>query len=112
MRSGRPLLAVPYPEEVNDIPAIVARKDGAEQFAGMITAGFEERLEQVARDGVPQVMGVALDPYIVGQPYRLRALRGALSAIAARRGAVWIATAGAVLDHVAALPAGAVPGDG
>jgi peptidoglycan/xylan/chitin deacetylase (PgdA/CDA1 family) len=59
-RSGRRLLAIPYPQEVNDIPAIVARKDGAERFAAMVLADFEERLEQVARDGIPQVMGIAL----------------------------------------------------
>ena len=107
-RAGR-LLAIPYPQEVNDIPAIVARKDGAERFAAMVLADFEERLEQVARDGIPQVMGIALHPYIIGQPYRLRALRGALSAIAARREEVWITTAGAVLDHALALPEGCVP---
>jgi allantoinase len=107
-RAGR-LLSIPYPQEVNDIPAVVARKDGAEQFAAMVLADFEERLEQVARDGIPQVMGIALHPYIIGQPYRLRALRGALAAIAARRGEVWITTAGAVFDHVAALPEGMVP---
>lgn len=107
-RAGR-LLAIPYPQEVNDIPAVVARKDGAAQFAAMVLADFEERLDQVARDGIPQVMGIALHPYIIGQPYRLRALRGALSAIAARRGEVWITTAGAVFDHVAALPPGMVP---
>ncbi|WP_043363715.1 polysaccharide deacetylase family protein [Belnapia sp. F-4-1] len=102
-RSGR-LLAIPYPQEVNDIPSVVARKDGAEQFAAMVLADFEERQEQVARDGIAQVMGIALHPYIIGQPYRLRALRGALAAIAARRGEVWITTAGAIHDHVAALP--------
>ncbi|MBK1661692.1 polysaccharide deacetylase family protein [Paracraurococcus ruber] len=103
------LLAIPYPQEANDIPSVVARKDGAEQFAAMVLADFEERLEQVARDGIPQVMGIALHPYIIGQPYRLRALRGALSAIAARRNAVWITTAGAVYDHALTLPEGAVP---
>jgi peptidoglycan/xylan/chitin deacetylase (PgdA/CDA1 family) len=105
--AGR-LLAIPYPQEVNDIPSVVARKDGAERFAAMVLADFEERLEQVARDGIPQVMGIALHPYIIGQPYRLRALRGALSAIATRRGEVWIATAGAIFDHVTALPEGSV----
>ncbi len=106
-RAGR-LLSIPYPQEVNDIPAIAARKDGAEQFAAMVLADFEERMEQVARDGIPQVMGIALHPYIIGQPYRLRALRGALAAIAARREEAWITTAGAVFDHVAALPEGMV----
>jgi allantoinase len=75
----------------------------------MIAADFEERLEQVGRDGVLQVMGIALHPYIVGQPYRLRALRGALSGIAARRAEVWITTAGSIFDHVAGLPEGSVP---
>ena len=107
-RAGR-LLAIPYPQELNDIPAIVARKDSAEQFAAMIHAEFQERLEQVARDGVAQVMGIALHPYIIGHPYRLRALRGALAAIAARRDAVWITTAGAIFDHAAGLTEGVVP---
>jgi allantoinase len=103
------LLAVPYPQEVNDIPAIAARKDGAEQFAAMIVDDFQERLRQTSRDGLPQVMGIALHPYIIGQPYRMRALRRALAAIARERGRVWITTAGAVFDHVAGLPEGVVP---
>jgi len=107
-RAGR-LLAIPYPQEVNDIPAIVARKDGAEQFADMIVDDLEERLLQVA-DGKPQVMGIALHPYLVGQPYRLRQLRRALRQLTARRDIAWITTAGAIHDHVLSLPAGFVPG--
>jgi allantoinase len=108
-RAGR-LLALPYPQEANDIPAIIGRKDGIDQFCAMLAADFAERLEQVARDGVPQVMGIALHPYIIGQPYRLRALRAVLAGIAAHRGeAVWIATAGAIYDHVVGLPEGAIP---
>ena len=103
-----PLMAIPYPQEVNDIPAIIARKDGAAQFAEMIVDDFEERLRQT-RDGVAQVMGIALHPYIIGQPYRMRALRRALAHVAARREEVWIATAGAVFDHANALPSGIIP---
>ncbi len=106
---GGPLLAMPYPQEVNDIPSIVGRKDGGEEFARIITDDFQERLRQV-RDGLPQVMGIALHPYIVGQPHRLRHLRRALAEIANHRDTVWITTAGAIFDHVAALPAGIVPG--
>jgi allantoinase len=107
---GGPLLAMPYPQEVNDIPAIAARRESAEAFARMIVDDFEERLRQVRADGLPQVMGIALHPYIIGQPHRLRVLRRALSVVAQARGDVWITTAGAVFDHVAALPAGVVPG--
>jgi allantoinase len=83
----------PYPQEVNDIPSIVARKDAAAQFADMIVDDFEERLHQT-RDGLPQVMGIALHPYLVGQPHRLRQLRRALSHLSSRRDVVWITTAG------------------
>ena len=105
-RAGR-LLSIPYPQEANDIPAIVARKDGAQQFADLIVEDFAERLRQTA-DGVPQVMGIALHPYIVGQPYRLRALRRALAVIAAQREGVWITTAGAIFDHCLAWPDGSI----
>ena len=48
-------------------------------------------------------MGLALHPYLVGQPYRLRHLRRALRHVLAHRGAdLWVTTPGAILD---ALPA-------
>ena len=101
---------MPYPQELNDIPAIVARKDSASQFADMIIDNLDEMLEQ-ATSG-PLVMGIALHPYIVGQPYRLRHVRGALRHVAARREGLWFTTAGAIAAHVAGLPVGTVPGDG
>ncbi|MFT8242494.1 polysaccharide deacetylase family protein [Roseomonas sp. BN140053] len=107
-KHGR-LLAIPYPQEINDIPAIIARKHGAAEFAEMIVADFEERLDQV-RDGRAQVMGIALHPYILGQPFRLRALRGALRRLRAARPDVWLCTAGAIFDHAATLPDGMVMG--
>ncbi|MFL1462063.1 polysaccharide deacetylase family protein [Roseococcus sp. DSY-14] len=97
-RGGR-ILSIPYPQEANDIPAIIARKDGARAFAELVQQDFRERLRQV-RDGIPQVMGIALHPYIVGQPHRIRALRRTLAEVAARREEVWLTTAGAVFDHV------------
>jgi hypothetical protein len=55
-------------------------------------------------------MGIALHPYLVGQPYRLRHLRRALEHITARRSDIWITTAGAIYDHVLTLPKGSIPG--
>ncbi|UMA63665.1 polysaccharide deacetylase family protein [Roseivivax marinus] len=90
-RAG-PLLSVPYPQEVNDIPSVVARTDTADTFAAMILDDFEERLAQSREQSL--VMGIALHPYIVGQPYRLRALRRVLERIAGAREEVWITRAG------------------
>lgn len=92
-RTGR-ILSIPYPQEVNDIPSIVARKDGAAQFADMIIDNFDEMLEQAKKQ--PLVMGIALHPYLVGQPYRLRHLRRALTHIASHRGGIWLARSGEI----------------
>ncbi len=107
-RNGRRLLSVPYPQELNDIPAIVARQASGADFADMIIEAFEEMLEQSA--DAPLVMGVALHPYIVGQPQRLRPLRRALQHIASRRDEIWITTAGAIAEHAYALPEGMIVG--
>jgi allantoinase len=77
-------------------PSIVARKDGARAFADMIVDNFDEMLEQSRQQ--PLVMGVALHPYLVGQPYRLRHLRRALSHIVKRRGDIWLCRAGDIHD--------------
>jgi peptidoglycan/xylan/chitin deacetylase (PgdA/CDA1 family) len=106
-RGGKRILAVPYPQEVNDIPAIVARKMGAEAFADMIVDQFDEMLE--LSEARPLVMGVALHAYLVGQPHRLRHLKRALRHIAARREAIWLTTPGAIARHCAGLPARIVP---
>lgn len=102
-RSGGRILSVPYPQEINDIPSIAARKDSASQFADMIIGNFDEMLEQSQKQ--PLVMGIALHPYIVGQPYRLRELRRALTHIGRSRGDIWFTTAGAIAEHAAeAMP--------
>ena len=44
-------------------------------------------------------MGIALHPYIVGQPYRLRHLRRALSYLAKARD-VWFTTPGKIWEAV------------
>lgn len=106
-RNGGRILSVPYPQELNDIPSIVGRKDSGEQFAGMITDTFEEMLAQSARQSL--VMGIALHPYLVGQPHRLRPLRRALQAIVAKRDDIWITTAGGIADYCRTLPEGVIP---
>ena len=52
-------------------------------------------------------MGLALHPYLVGQPYRLRHLRRALAHLAALRdrGEVWFTTPGRICAHMDALAA-------
>ena len=100
-RDGRGLWAIPYPQELNDIPAVMARQMDGKDFAQMIVDQFDEMLQQSQRQ--PLVMGIALHPYIVGQPYRLRHLRRALAHIASHREQLWITTPGAIADAMDAL---------
>jgi hypothetical protein len=110
MRTGAGrILSVPYPQELNDIPAIVARKDSPAEFAHSIVESFDELSEQST--AAPLVMGIALHPYIIAHPHRLRPLRQALRHIVEHRDAVWITTPGAIATHASALPKGIVPGD-
>ena len=110
-RSGR-ILSIPYSQEINDIPAVIARQESAKGFADMIIDQFDEMLEQSeSNGGQPLVLGIALHPYIVGQPFRLRHLKRALKhiAAAARRSAqngssqVWLTTPESILSHVERL---------
>jgi peptidoglycan/xylan/chitin deacetylase (PgdA/CDA1 family) len=105
VRGGGLLWAVPYPQELNDIPMIVARQMDAKDFATMVIDNFDEMREQARQQ--PLVMGVALHPYIVGQPYRLRHLRRALQHLAQARdaGEIWFTTPGAICGHMEALAA-------
>jgi peptidoglycan/xylan/chitin deacetylase (PgdA/CDA1 family) len=106
-QNGR-ILSVPYPQELNDIPAIVARKMNAPDFAQMIIDNFDEMRDQ--SNDMPLVMGIALHPYIVGQPYRLRHLRRALAHIARHAPDIWLTTPGEIARHCMRLPAGTIAG--
>ena len=102
-RNGAPFWSIPYPQELNDIPMIVARQMDAKDFSQMIVDQLDEMLDQTKSPNSPAlVMGIALHPYIVGQPYRLRHLRKALEKVAAARdaGRVWMTTPGAIYKHV------------
>jgi peptidoglycan/xylan/chitin deacetylase (PgdA/CDA1 family) len=107
-RSG-PLMSVPYPLEINDSPMMLVRHHTAVDFEQMIIDQFDEMIEQAERQ--PLVCGIALHTMIVGQPYRLRALRRALKHIVEhpKRDKVWFTRPGEIFDHCASLKAGIMP---
>lgn len=99
-RSGQ-ILAVPYPQELNDIPQIVGRRREGQEFADMIIDAFDVMLSESARR--PLVMGIALHGYLMGHPHRIKHLERALSYMQERSGdQVWWTTTGAINDHIRA----------
>lgn len=97
----RPILSVPYPQELNDANAVVLRRVSGRDFADMIVDAFDEMLEHGGSQ--PLVMGIALHAHVSGQPFRLRHLRRALQHIVAHRNQVWITDTDAI---AAARPSG------
>jgi hypothetical protein len=75
----------------------------ASAFADLVVDNFDEMLEQSRTQ--PLVMGIALHPYIVGQPHRLRHLRRALQHIVKEK-RVWFTTPGAIAKWVGETPSG------
>ena len=77
------ILSVPYPLELNDIPSLVSRQHTAREFEEMIIDQFDEMLRRSER--YPLVFSIAVHPFIIGQPFRMQAVRRALDHILKRR---------------------------
>jgi allantoinase len=95
----RPLLSVPYSQEINDSSTIIGRQSSATDFAQMIIDQFDEM--RATPGDEPLVMSVILHSFISGQPFRLRALRRALEHISKQTAGVWITQPGVVAAHYA-----------
>lgn len=106
-RKGR-ILSVPYSIELNDSPAMVFRQHDAEAFEKMIIDQFDEMLHLSNKR--PLVFTTVLHPFVIGQPFRLRALRRAMAHILEHRDDIWVTTPGEIAAYCETLPAGVVPG--
>lgn len=106
-RAGH-ILSVPYSVELNDSPSMVFRQESMMSFERMITDQFDEMLHQSRQR--PLVFTLITHPFVIGHPYRLRALRRALNHIMHHRDEIWITTVGGVNDHIRSLPRDMLPG--
>lgn len=102
-RNNQSLWSIPYPQEINDIPMLIGRQMDTEPFANMIIDQFDEMLQQSKTQ--PLVMGIALHPYLIGQPYRLKHIRRALQHICDYRDReqIWFSTPGEICSHMQTL---------
>lgn len=106
-RKGR-ILSVPYPIELNDSPALVTRQHTAVEFEQMITDQFDEMLRQSER--YPLVFAITCHTFVIGQPFRMTALRRALDHVLNHRDKLWLTTPGEIAKFCYSLPEGIIPG--
>ena len=102
--TGGSILAIPYPQELNDANAVVLRQVSGRDFADMIVDAFDELREHAGPQRV--VFGIALHAHVSGQPFRLRHLRRALQHIVSHQDEVWMTDT----DRIAVSCAPVVPG--
>ncbi|MDH3663615.1 MAG: polysaccharide deacetylase family protein [Alphaproteobacteria bacterium] len=100
-RGGR-ILSLPYAQEINDSAAIMGRFVGAAEFADIIIDQVDEMLAQSAKQ--PLVLGIALHANIIGQPFRIRHLRRALTHLNSLSERVWLTRAADIVAAVKAQP--------
>jgi peptidoglycan/xylan/chitin deacetylase (PgdA/CDA1 family) len=104
---SRPILAVPYSHDLNDSSTVMGRNVLARDFADMIVDQFDEMLASSAE--APQVMPVILHSFISGQPFRLKALRQAITHLMAHADAVWFTQPGAIASHIVSMQSALEP---
>lgn len=105
-RAG-PILSVPYPIEINDSPALVFRQHSAREFADMMVDQFDEMRRVSSKR--PLVFTVSVHPFIIGQPFRMHALRRALDHILKYRADLWITTPGEIARYCLGLGEACLP---
>jgi peptidoglycan/xylan/chitin deacetylase (PgdA/CDA1 family) len=84
------LVAVPYPQETNDLPLFVRYQRSAEEGYQQWAEQFDVLYEESAT--ASKVMSISLHPYIIGVPHRIRVLDRLLAHIASHPG-IWFAQA-------------------
>ena len=89
------MFAMPYSQEINDIPAMLGLHRSPEEFGQMICDQFDVLYEDGAKTG--RVMSICLHPFLVGHPHRSKYFAKALAHITSRD-EVWMTTGSEILD--------------
>lgn len=94
-RSGRPMVSVPYTSEVNDFTVFMRQGLTVDGALGVFKEQFDWLYAEGATSG--RLMNVGLHPHVIGQPFRIRALRDFLRYAKGFEG-VWFATRAEIAD--------------
>ena len=89
------MVSVPYSIELNDSPLFRVNYE-AEYFAEICKRQFDQLYKEGAESG--RVMCIALHPFLIGQPHRIKFLDEILSYIMSHDG-VWQTTADDIAEY-------------
>ena len=86
VKSGK-MFAIPYCNEINDIPLYIRKGYTGEQFLRSVVDQFDALYADSRKQ--PRVMGVPLHPMISGQPLQIKYLQRAVAHMKEHQG-VWL----------------------
>jgi allantoinase len=98
------LWSMPYTLELNDMPLFNAPSISIGDFERRIRDSFDVLLSEAP--ALPRVMSIALHPFLIGAPHRIRYLERALRYLVDSEQA-WFATGHEIVAHYRAATAGA-----
>ena len=90
------LHAMPHPIDIDDYTILAQNHHTEDDFRDALIDQFDLLYREAAPDN-GRIMAISLHPWVIGQPYRIRALEEALAHIMRHRG-VWAATGSEILD--------------
>ena len=93
--NNRKIISVPYSIEINDIPIFVAKNTTGEDFYQMVVDQFDTLFAE-SKDNV-RVMAIALHPFVIGQPFRIKYLDKVFNYIKKQKD-VWFTTSDEIAE--------------
>jgi hypothetical protein len=93
---GGPITALPLSNELDDRALLIDRRQSEDEWADQIIEAAEYLKGEAASVGA-RAMGFALTPYVMGQPFRISALRRVLDRLGSDS-SVWSATASEIAE--------------
>jgi peptidoglycan/xylan/chitin deacetylase (PgdA/CDA1 family) len=100
---GKPILNVPYTQEINDVAMIAVQHHSASEYADRALDQFEQ-IHADAADSA-RVMALVVHPYLMGVPHRVKYLRRVLEVIRQKRDVLFWTGAQIADWYLAAGPA-------
>ena len=95
-RFANGLIDLPLNHELSDRQIITVQQKSAESWAESMHDAFDWLAREAAAAGAARMLPIHLTPYIMGLPYRIGALEGLLTSLAAREEA-WFASGGEIV---------------
>ncbi len=90
------LHAMPHPVDIDDTTILVQNHHTEDAFRDQLCDQFDALYAESATKGA-RIMAISLHPWVIGQPYRIKALEDALAHIMGHTG-VWAAPGCEILD--------------